>query len=79
MHNAVGLSSATACSPTAQAQQHLRSKDGNGKAHVGIPISNYLFRDTYHYDIEEWKIPTQGSHLALNRRIMTFVKPAAND
>ncbi|KAK0102684.1 hypothetical protein ONS95_006286 [Cadophora gregata] len=59
----------------------LSWQDEDPRLPVSLEIAEVVrvFRDVYNYNVEEWKIPSLGSHLALNRRIMAFVDPAPND
>ncbi|PVH81338.1 hypothetical protein DL98DRAFT_397218, partial [Cadophora sp. DSE1049] len=59
----------------------LSWQDEDPRLPVSLEIAELIrvFRDIYNYDVEEWEIPSQSSHLALNRRIMGFVDPAPND
>lgn len=59
----------------------LSWQDEDPNLPVSVEISRlvHVFKDIYHYDVEEWQIPTQNSHWAVSRKIMEFVQPAPND
>ncbi|KAH7400228.1 hypothetical protein BKA64DRAFT_477638 [Cadophora sp. MPI-SDFR-AT-0126] len=56
-----------------------QDEDPHLPVHLEIAELVHVFKDVYQYDVEEWKIPTQNPHLAVNRKIMDFVEPAPND
>jgi hypothetical protein len=59
----------------------LSWQDEDPNLPVSIEISRLVdvFSNIYHFDVDEWKIPNQSSHWALNQKIMDFVHPAPND
>jgi len=59
----------------------LSWQDEDPKLPVSIEISQlvHVFRDIYRFNVDEWKIPNQSSHWAVNHKIMEFVHPAPDD
>ncbi|KAG4437821.1 hypothetical protein IFR05_006708 [Cadophora sp. M221] len=59
----------------------LSWEDEDPKLPVSLEIAQlvHVFKDIYHYDVDEWRIPMKNSHWALNHKIMSFVEPAPND
>ncbi|KAH8762783.1 hypothetical protein BGZ57DRAFT_828993, partial [Hyaloscypha finlandica] len=59
----------------------LSWQDEDPNLPVSLEISRLVdvFRNIYHFGVDEWKIPNQNSHWAVNQKIMTFVAPGPND
>jgi hypothetical protein len=59
----------------------LSWQDEDPNLPVSLEISRLVdvFRSIYHFGVDEWKIPNQNSHWAVNQKIMTFVAPGPND
>jgi hypothetical protein len=59
----------------------LSWEDEDPNLPVSIEISKLLdvFRSTYNFDVEIWKIPDRNPQWALTQRVMEFVCPAADD
>jgi len=59
----------------------LSWQDEDPNLPVSLEISRLVdvFKNIYHFDVDEWKIPNQNSHWAVNQKIMTFVAPGPND
>ncbi len=59
----------------------LSWQDEDPNLPVSIEISHLLhvFQNIYNFNVEDWKIPSQGSHWAVNQKIMEFVRPAPDD
>jgi hypothetical protein len=51
-------------------------EDEDPQLPVSIEIQKLLevFRDTYHYATEVWRIPDQGCHSKLNKKILDFTE-----
>ena len=54
-------------------------EDPHLPVHLEIAELVHVLKNVYHYTVDEWKIPIQNSHWAVNRKIMDFVEPASND
>ena len=45
-----------------------------------LPVSteiedlHHVFEEAYHFDVEFWRIPSEGSHKKLNRKVLDFVE-----
>lgn len=52
----------------------------SGRTNPKLPVSieveelNSLLRETYHFTVEVWKIPSEGSHKKLNQKVLDFVE-----
>lgn len=59
----------------------LSWQDEDPNLPVSLEISRLVdvFRNVYHFEVDEWKIPSQNSHFFVNQKIMGFVAPAPND
>jgi hypothetical protein len=54
-------------------------EDPNLPVSLEISCLADVFRNVYRYHVDEWKIPNQSSHWAVNQKIMDFVRPAPDD
>lgn len=54
----------------------LRWDDEDPKLPVSIEIDELreVFEDIYHFSVEVWKIPSEGSHKKLNQKVLDFVE-----
>jgi len=59
----------------------LSWQDEDPNLPVSLEISRLVdvFKEIYLFDVDEWKIPNQNSHWAVNQKIMTFVEPSSSD
>jgi hypothetical protein len=50
-------------------------EDEDPKLPVSIEVEELrdVFKNVYNFDAEVWKIPSEGSHKLLNRKILDFV------
>jgi hypothetical protein len=54
----------------------LRWEDEDPKLPVSVELDELhgVFKNRYHFNVEVWKIPSQGSHKKLNQKVLDFVE-----